>query len=305
VLKKLWTHYFIPQERNNHRATLLKPNFLLFFLVLYLLNQSVIKTLVMVRPGILGYSSEITYQKVLDQTNNERKNAGLEPLQYNSVLAQSAQKKAEDMFKNDYWAHNSPQGKTPWTFFDSAGYKYSVAGENLAKDFYDTDSLIKAWMNSPTHRANIVHQKYKEIGIAVVNGTLGGIKTTLVVQHFGTPLIAQASPKTTNLNQSNTPIKSEIANQPASEIISQIENLPELKSTDVLSENKEKLISPLTISKIFSSIIFIVLVVVLFIDGFITIKNNTHRLTGSTAGHIGFLVFIFLLMLYNQQGSIF
>jgi len=283
VLKKLWTHYFIPQEKNNHRATLLKPNFLLFFLVLYILNQSVIKTLIMVKPGILGYSSEITVQKVLDQTNNERKNAGLEPLQYNPILSLSAQKKAEDMFKNDYWAHTSPQGKTPWTFFDAAGYKYSVAGENLAKDFYDTESLLKAWMNSPSHKANIVHQKYKDIGIAVVNGTLGGIKTTLIVEHFGTPLIGQAKAISPSLENPQV----------------------ELNTSNVLAGSSEKLISPLTLSKILSSVIFIVLVVVLFIDGYITIKNNVHRLTGSTVGHIGFLIFIFLLMLYNQQGSIF
>jgi len=256
----------------------------------------------MIKPGILGYSSEITYQKVLDQTNNERKNAGLEPLQYNTVLTQSAQKKADDMFKNNYWAHSSPEGKTPWTFFDAVGYKYSVAGENLAKDFYDTDSLVKAWMNSPTHKANIIHPKYKEIGIAVVNGTLGGIKTTLVVQHFGTPLVAQAAPKTTTLGQQSAAVKPEVVSQPVPEVVPQTENLPELKSTDVLVENNKNLISPLTISKIFGSIIFIVLVIVLFIDGYITIKNNTHRLTGST---VGFLLFIFLLMLYNQQGSIF
>lgn len=259
----------------------------------------------MVKPGILGYSSEINYQKVLDQTNIERKNAGLESLVFNSVLAASAKTKAEDMFRNDYWAHNSPQGKTPWTFFDSAGYKYSVAGENLAKDFYDTDSLMKAWMNSPTHKANIIHSKYKEIGIAVVNGTLGGVKTTLVVQHFGTPLIAQTAPKNTVSKQTNDTVQPEIINQPVSEIVPQAIDLPEIKTAEVLAGNKEKLISPLTLSKIFGSIIFIVLVIVLFIDGFITLKKNTHRLTGSTVGHIGFLIFIFLLMLYNQQGSIF
>jgi uncharacterized protein YkwD len=274
VLKKIWTHYFLPQERNNHRASLLKPNFLLFFLILYLFNQSLIKTLVTFKPGILGYSSEITYQKVLDQTNEERKKAGLNSLKYSSILSDSAKKKAEDMFKNDYWAHNSPQGKTPWTFFDAAGYKYSVAGENLAKDFYNTDSLLKAWMNSPTHKENIINPKYEEIGIAVVNGTLNGIKTTLVVQHFGTPLIG--SVQKTNI-----------------------------QNPDVLAETSEKLISPLTLSKIISSIIFILLVIVLFIDGYITVKNNVHRLTGSTVGHIGFLIFIFLLMLFNQQGSIF
>lgn len=307
MLRDIFTHYFIPQERNNHRATILKPNFLLFFLVLYLFNQSIIKTLVMLKPGILGYSSEITTQKVLDKTNQERKNAGLEALQYNAVLSESARKKAEDMFKYDYWAHNSPQGKSPWAFFDQAGYKYSVAGENLAKDFYNTDSLMQAWMNSPTHKANIVHQKYKEIGIAVVNGTLGGIKTTLVVQHFGTPLVAIQT-----TSQKSTPAKSAEAVQPTSvpepaitlAPIAQVIVQPET-SSDVLSDNDQPVVSPLSISKVFSFIIFSILVGVLFVDGFITLKTNIHRLTGSTVGHIGFLIFIFVLMLYNQQGSIF
>ena len=286
MLKKIWTHYFIPQERNNHRATILKPNFLLFFLILYLLNQSIIKSLTIAKPGILGYSSEITVQKVLDQTNNERIKLGLEPLVYSPVLSESAKEKAQDMFADNYWAHNSPQGKTPWTFFDAVGYKYSTAGENLAKDFYNTDSLVFAWMKSPTHKANIVNSKYKEIGIAVVNGTLGDIKTTLIVQHFGAPLVATSK---------------EIVAPKSNDII-----VPEvLSQTNVLSSQNEKLISPLTLSKIFSSIIFIVLIGVLFIDGFVTIKNNIHRLTGSTIGHIGFLFFIFLLMLFNQQGSIF
>ena len=294
MLKKFWSHYFIPQEKNNHRAAILKPNFLLFFLILYLLNQSIIKSLVTIKPGILGYSSEITAQKVFDQTNNERVRLGLEPLVYNSVLSESAKEKADDMFTNNYWAHNSPQGKTPWTFFDVVGYKYSTAGENLAKDFYDTDSLMKAWMNSPTHKENIVNTKYKEIGIAVVNGTLGDIKTTLIVQHFGTPLMA---------------IAQEVASQKSDDIVVPETTEPKIQEitsqASVLSESNEKLISPLILSKIFSSVIFIVLMIVLFFDGFITIKKNIHRLTGSTVGHIGFLLFIFLLMIFNQQGSIF
>jgi len=142
-------------------------------------------------------------------------------------------------------------------------------------------------MNSPTHKANLLHQKYKEIGIAVVDGTLNGIKTTLVVQHFGTPLNGQ-------VQSASTPSED-----------TQASALPELNSSTVLAGSSEKLISPLTISKVFSSLTFIILMIVLFIDGYLTIKNNTHRLTGSTAGHIGFLFLILLLTLYNQQGSIF
>jgi len=295
VLKKLWTHYFIPQERNNYRASILKPNFLLLLLVAYLLNQSAIKTLTIAKPGVLGYSSEITAQKVFDQTNFERQKDGLAPLVYSDTLSKSAKAKAQDMFANDYWAHNSPQGKTPWTFFDAVGYKYSVAGENLAKDFYDTDSLMKAWMASPTHKANIVHTRYQEIGVAVVNGTLGGIKTTLVVQHFGTPLVASVAPKNTNSKPSSDVVEPSI----------EVSNLPELETSDILGNTSQSLISPLTLSKIFGSVIFIGLAIVLLIDGFVTVKKNVHRMTGSTIGHIGFLLFIFLLMLYNQQGRIF
>jgi len=194
-VSNFWKKLFIPHEHNNHRANLLKPAFLGLFIALYVLNQSLIKTLSIVRPGILGYSSEITAQKVLDQTNQVRQKAGLTLLSYNSTLSKSASAKAADMFANNYWAHNSPSGKSPWDFFKQNGYEYSVAGENLAKDFYDTDTMMKAWMNSPTHKANIVNSKYQEIGIGVVNGVLNGVKTTLVVQHFGTPVSGQVSAK--------------------------------------------------------------------------------------------------------------
>ena len=99
------SHYFIPQEKNNYRADILKNGFLILLVGIYLLNQSFIKYLTISRPGILGYSSEITAQKVFDQTNNERIKAGLPPLKYNSVLSESAAKKAKDMFADNYWAH--------------------------------------------------------------------------------------------------------------------------------------------------------------------------------------------------------
>ncbi|MFA6361693.1 MAG: CAP domain-containing protein [Candidatus Shapirobacteria bacterium] len=286
-MKYFWSNFFIPQEKNNHRASILKPYFLFLLVGFYLFNQSVIKFVSLAKPGILGYSSEITAQKVLDQTNIERQKNGLEPLQYNSVLSESATQKAQDMFANNYWAHTSPTGTPPWNFFKNVNYKYSVAGENLARDFYDTDSLIKAWMNSPTHRDNLLNNKYQEIGIGVVNGILGGVKTTLVVQHFATPLNTIATK--TNL----TPIT------PIPQSISETNN------AQILSESQTKYLSPLLLSKIIGLIIFSLIIVVLFIDGFITFKKNIHRMTGSSIGHIGFLLVILLFMLYTQQGAIF
>ena len=288
---------FIPQAKNNHRALLLQPSFLGIFIALYLLNQSLIQSLSILKPGILGYSSEITVDKVISQTNNERQKLGLDPLKYNATLSQSAAAKAQDMFANNYWAHNSPQGKTPWDFFKFAGYQYSVAGENLAKDFYDTDGLIKAWMNSPTHRDNIVNSKYQEIGIGVVNGVLNGVKTTLVVQHFALPLYAEAA----------------IPKKTAPAETSPIETLePELVvSTQSLGDTvvnlvaNTRIINPLLISKIIGTIIFSLIVIVLIIDSYITLKNKTPRFTGSSASHIGFLLIILMLLIFGRQGTIF
>jgi len=283
-VKHLWHLLFVPHERNNYRASIIQTPFIALFIALYLLNQSFIKSLSIIRPGILGYSSEITAQKVYDQTNQKRQSAGLPPLHFNNVLSQSAAAKARDMFANNYWAHNSPQGKSPWDFFKSAGYQYSIAGENLAKDFYDTDSMMNAWMNSPTHKANIINNQYQEIGIGVVNGILNGVKTTLVVQHFGTPLnVAEV--------KVNTP-----------------EEKSYLEDTQVLSDanyQSSPTISPLQISRSVGAAMFIIIIGVLLVDGYLTLKNRNQRLAGSSAGHVGFLVIILFLLFFTGQGSIF
>lgn len=286
-MNKFISRLFIPQESNNHKALLLHPTFLTLFIALYLLNQQFLHTFSKFKPGVLGYSSEITIQKVVDLTNQERVKKGLTPLVINPTLSESALLKAQDMFNNNYWAHNSPQGKTPWDFFKSVDYQYSVAGENLAKDFYDTDSVVKAWMKSPTHRENILNQKYQEIGIAVLDGVLDGVKTTLVVQHFATPLNA-------------------IAKAP-SELEPEVLPLTD-PQTEVAMEAvvaSKPLVSPLSLSKLFGGLLFFFILGVLFVDGYVTLKNKTHRFSSSNAGHIGFLAIIFILMLFSRSGSIF
>lgn len=283
-MKHLWQLLFIPHERNNHKASMLQPGFIGIFIALYLLNQSLIKTLSIAKPGILGYSSEITAQKVYDLTNKERLRANLPALHYNPSLSKSATAKAKDMFTNNYWAHYSPNGKTPWDFLKAENYQYSVAGENLAKDFYDTESMMKAWMNSPTHKSNIISIKYQEIGIGVVNGVLNGVKTTLVVQHFATPV---------NIATIKTDSPEEISFNESTSVLAQ---------TDSYSP---PLISPLQISQAVGAAMFILIITVLLIDGYVTIKNKTPRLSGSSAGHIGFLAIILLLLLFSRQGAIF
>lgn len=127
---------------------------------------------------------------VVDLTNEERSHNNARPLQRNAVLDAAAQLKAEDMAKNEYFAHFSPTGVSPWHWFDEADYVYAHAGENLAIHFTDSSEVVEAWMNSPLHRKNIVDGKFTEIGVGTAKGEYEGYETVYVVQLFGTPAVA-------------------------------------------------------------------------------------------------------------------
>lgn len=124
---------------------------------------------------------------LVDLANNDRKAESEGTLVVNPKLVAAAQAKADDMAAKGYFAHTSPDGSTSWSWFQKAGYAFSFAGENLAVNFSDSDDVEKAWMDSPTHRANILNGKFTEIGIATAEGEYKGRKTTFVVQMFGTP----------------------------------------------------------------------------------------------------------------------
>lgn len=185
-------HLFIPHETNNHRPKVLHIDALLFYILLFAIFNFGIKFLHKQMPDVLGYATDIRVEQLLNETNQKRGEAGLSQLTLNSKLSAAAAAKAQDMFVKNYWAHNSPTGSTPWDFIMGSGYKYTVAGENLAKNFTTSQSVMDAWMASPSHRDNIVKPGYKEIGFAVVNGKLNGEDTTLVVQMFGASIESQA-----------------------------------------------------------------------------------------------------------------
>lgn len=187
-LGKTLKHLFHPQRSNNHRPKLLHPKPLIFMSLIavgFFQMFHLVISLNLPQGNILGYASNITVAQIIEGTNNERAKQGLVALTYNQQLSEAAAGKAQDMFNEQYWAHTSPSGKEPWDFIKNVGYSYRVAGENLARDFDSTAPMISAWMNSPTHRANIMNSRYRDIGLAVVDGKLNGVETTLVVQMFG------------------------------------------------------------------------------------------------------------------------
>jgi hypothetical protein len=156
-------------------------------------------------PLIPVFAAEVTKEEVVNLTNQEREKEGLPSLIESDVLDKAALLKAQDMIGNNYFAHTSPKGTDPWYWFEQADYPYKYAGENLAMDFTSGPSVMRAWMKSPTHKENILSSKYKETGVAVMDGIIEEKETKVAVQLFGTKLSDQVETLVLKTEQGNTP----------------------------------------------------------------------------------------------------
>ena len=113
--------------------------------------------------------SVTAYEKeVVRLVNKERANAGLASLKEDWQLARVARYKSEDMQKNGYFSHTSPTYGSPFNMMKSFGITYKTAGENIAKGYKTPDAVVKGWMNSPGHRANILSSSFTHIGVGSV-----------------------------------------------------------------------------------------------------------------------------------------
>jgi hypothetical protein len=128
----------------------------------------------------------LSNETIIAGVNAERKKIELPALTENKLLDEAAQNKASAIFDTQEFAHNI-DGKKFSAWIKESGYSYRIVGENLAVNFTDTDPLFNAWLASPTHKQNILHADYTDIGIAVASGNWQGIKTTIVVTEFGAP----------------------------------------------------------------------------------------------------------------------
>jgi uncharacterized protein YkwD len=157
------------------------------FLGIFLLMALIFTIISPLRVGVFDSLSAIYASVLVNLTNVNRVAANISELKINPVLEEAAQLKANDMAAKGYFAHNTPEGFTPWYWFDQAGYKYTYAGENLAVNFVDSEDVETAWMNSRGHFLNIMNPKFTEIGIATSTGVYKGQQAIFVVQMFGTP----------------------------------------------------------------------------------------------------------------------
>lgn len=142
--------------------------------------------------NVLGETSTVSALALLDSTNAVRRQMNEPELTINDKLAQAAQAKANDMVLRNYWSHDTPDGKTPWTFITTAGYSYQKAGENLAYGFTSAQDTLQGWMTSPTHRANVLGADYRNVGFGIASSQnyQGKGPETVIVAMYGEPAAA-------------------------------------------------------------------------------------------------------------------
>lgn len=224
--------YFFPHPRNNHRPHLFSVMSvaalvcaIVIFEAGYLVQTKIVflntNFLAAVLPGMLA-----------DLTNESRAENGITPVTRDTLLDTAAQAAAEDMAAKGYFAHVSPDGKSPWYWLDHVGYSYSYAGENLAVNFTDSENVQTAWMASPTHRANIMKPQYTHVGFGTAHGVYEGKETTFVVEFFATP-VARAVEKVapTSVTAKPSPIKKITTSTNSSEVLGSETSAPAAPTT--------------------------------------------------------------------------
>ncbi len=205
-MKKHLKDYFVPHAGNDYKPHSLQKAAVMGMGLMILLSFALTNLQSVVWVSSDWLVSSILPAVIVDLTNEERQDDALLGLRRSPTLDLAAKQKAEHMAKNEYFAHYSPDGVSPWHWFDVAGYHYVHAGENLAVHFTDSSDVVSAWMNSPAHRANIMNGKYTEIGVGTAEGRYEGFRTIYVVQLFGTPEAAVANSVVSATDKTAAPV---------------------------------------------------------------------------------------------------
>lgn len=302
-------HIFVPRSSNNHRAKALHLSSLSFYIIAILIFQIGLTTIGKYYPSVLSYATNITIPELLNETNIRRQQNSVAPVALNDQLSDAARRKGADMFAEQYWAHVSPSGKDPWSFISAAGYNFLFAGENLARDFGDSKAVVNAWMNSPTHRDNLVNGRYKDVGFAIVNGKYADHETTLVVQMFGTKAGAQPTvdaPKSQVKSEQSPQVVDESPEKVASP--SPLENStptpPPVNTPDapgmilrVDPQGKSGFkIDPIQLTRNISVALIGFLLLVMVVDGIVAYRNKPVRVNGHNLAHMLFLIALLVVM---------
>ncbi len=295
-MKDLFRHFFIPRQSNNYRAKLLHHETLLLFIFFFILTTFLFNIIKINFPSVLGIATDISSQKLLLLANQKRQENKLPPLSLNPELSLAARNKADDMFSKDYWAHNSPDGKTPWIFIEDAGYNYVYAGENLARGFNTDTDVTNAWMASPSHRANILSPNYTDVGFAVITGKLNGEETVLVVEEFGGRTLAAVPlqpPSEKAISTSATVTEKSSVGTLGKEVFSVSPSIKE-----------QPFINSLSFTSRTDMLIIFLFIAVFLVDMIIIERRKITRFVGHNTDHIFYLIAVLFILIILSKGAL-
>lgn len=311
-VKKSLKKYFIPHRENDHQPHILRSKAVNIIAAVIIFCELVFLFEIY---GIFprNFMALILPDVLIDETNVSRSTNNLNTLKTNTILNTAAQLKANDMASKGYFSHTSPEGLTPWHWFELAGYKFSYAGENLAVNFVDSKDVVDAWMDSPGHRANILSDYFTEIGIGVADGKYNGQEATFIVQMFGRPAPAvqtppqPKTPQTTPVAVTPTPIPLESSDTfvavKGAEVEPGASGTPEATpisngQTEPRAASLEKIISqPKTTATFIYIALGLVVLIALLLTIFIKIKIQYPRLIKNG---VLLLILIGVILAINQ-----
>jgi uncharacterized protein YkwD len=150
-----------------------------------------------------GTYSSTSEKALIAMTNRSRAAAGLRSLRVDSTLTSVARWRSKDMIDRDYFSHTIPGYGTVFKKLDSKGYCYKLAGENIGWNTYPDDEATAAihqmFMDSPSHRANILGKAWDVIGVGAYKGP-GGKKmwTVLFADKCGSTASSKPKPAATS-----------------------------------------------------------------------------------------------------------
>lgn len=157
-------------------------------------------------------AASIDSASLMEKINQERVNRNIPALLTSPRLSVASAAKTDDMFTRGYFDHVDPDGHYVWPTIEAAGYKpYRLLGENLAIDFSTEDGIIRAWIDSPTHRDNMLRAEFADQGLNARYGDFQSRYTSLVTSLFGS-LAIEVKPKIPPAPQPEAPPPSPPAN---------------------------------------------------------------------------------------------
>lgn len=131
-----------------------------------------------------SFSMSTNEKTIFDLINKARTSAGIAKLFADSTVFKVARLKSQDMVKNNYFSHTSPTYGSPFKMLKDYGVSYKVAGENIAGN-PSLEAAVNAWLNSATHKQNILSNSYNYVGIGVEKSeTYGYIITAMFIRQI-------------------------------------------------------------------------------------------------------------------------